>query len=297
MRHTIIQIFLLTVLAAGCQNRTPGQFNSSGIVEGTAVRVAAQTPGLILDIYVDEGDVVKMGQTIAVIDTEKLLYQMDQIEAGFAEIDAQRDINRNIYAKAKLDFDHVKTKYARFQELYSKNSASKQVVEDLKSAYDLAGTQLENARQNLLVIESKQKGLEAQLKLLKRQIRDATISAVISGTVTAKYFEKGEIAPPGAAMVEIIDLSKMWTKVYVSQTLLSRIKIGQNAIIHIDGIDRTLTGRVSWISAKAEFTPKNILTDESRASLVYAVKVAVDNPEGILKHGMPVEVELGLQDK
>lgn len=294
MRATILMTIILISLLIGCQNRHDDQFNASGIMEGTSVKVAAQTGGLILDMKVEEGEEVALGQVIAVIDTEKLVYQLQQIQAGLEELGVQRQINMNSYEKAKLDFEHIKTKYLRFQELYEKNSASKQLLDDLKNAYDLVNTQLENAEQNLAVLNSKSKGLEAKLKLVKRQIRDATITAPISGSVVTKYFEKGEMVPRGAAVVEVIDLEQMWTKVYVSELLLPRIKLGRPAEIRIDGTEQTLLGRVSWISSRAEFTPKNILTDESRTSLVYAVKVAVDNPEQILKHGMPVEVVLGL---
>jgi HlyD family secretion protein len=195
-----------------------------------------------------------------------------------------------------LDFQHIETKYSRFKELYEKNSASQQTIDDLKNAYDLTATQLENAQQNLKIVEAKQSSLEAQAKLLKRQIADATITAPSAGTVSVKYFEAGEMEPLGAPVVEIIDLQKMWTKVYVSELLLPKIKIGQPAKIRIDGSEQTLSGNVSWVSPRAEFTPKNILTEESRTSLVYAVKVEVENPERILKHGMPVEIALDLSE-
>lgn len=283
-------ITLVLVILAGCSQRNSETFTASGIVEGTAVKVAAQTGGYILKVNFEEGKDVEQGQVIAVVDTEKLFYQLEQIEAALEEVKAQYEINLNILEKAKLDYEHITKKYNRYQDLYEKKSASEQLLDDLKSAYDAAKTQLENAQQNLKLVESKQKGLEAQRKLLQRQIRDATITAPLSGTVTTKYFEAGETIPTGAAVVEIIDLEKMWTKVYVSVLLLPKIKVGQEVEIRIDGSDQTLTGYVSWISPKAEFTPKNILTKESRTSRVYAVKVNVNNRDRLLKHGMPVEI-------
>lgn len=283
---------LLLLHLSGCGRDHPNEFIASGIIEGTAVKVAAQTGGKILQIHFDEGDDIKQGQTIALIDTEKLSYQLEQIQAGLEEVEVQRQINQNTLDKAKSDDEHLEKKYKRYQKLYKQNSVSEQILDDLEQAYEAAKTQLENVQQNLMVIESRRKGLNAQRKLLDRQINDATVTAPLSGTVTTKYFQVGETIAPGFALVEIIDLSKMWTKVYVSELLLPRIKLDQEAEVRIDGTEQTLTGKVSWISPKAEFTPKNILTEESRTSLVYAVKVNVDNPEQILKHGMPVEVAL-----
>lgn len=276
----------------GCSNNNSDKFIASGIMEGTAVKVAAQTGGYILKFNFEEGEDVEQGQVMAVVDTEKLFYQVEQIQAALEEMNVQHKISLNILEKAKLDYDHIAKKYNRYRDLYKKKSASEQVLDDLKSAYDAAKTQLENAQQNLKLVESKQKGLEAQRKLIQRQINDATITSPLSGTVTTKYFESGETIPTGAAVVEIIDLKKMWTKVYVSELMLPKIKIGQEVEIRIDGTDQTLTGHISWISPKAEFTPKNILTEESRTSLVYAVKLEVENTNKILKHGMPVEVAL-----
>ncbi|MFQ5709264.1 MAG: HlyD family secretion protein [bacterium] len=291
-RRSSVSFLLVPLIFLACGNGEANRFTASGIVEGTSVKVAAQTGGLILELYFDEGQDIARDQVIAVIDTEKLVYQWQQIQAALEEVSVQQKINVNIQAKAQADFDHIDKKYQRYQELYRKKSVSEQLLDDLKQAYHAAKTQLENSQQNLRLVESKQKGLQAQSKLLRRQIRDATITAPLSGTVTTKYYEAGETVPTGAPVVEIIDLEKMWTKVYVSETLLAKIKVGQQVEIRIDGTAKTLAGRVSWISPKAEFTPKNILTDENRTSLVYAVKVDIDNPDKLLKHGMPVEVAL-----
>lgn len=294
MRFHYFTLLLITILFIGCGNNDGNYFLATGIVEGTAVKVAAQTGGYILNIFFDEGKDVEQGEIIAVVDTEKLVYQLQQVEAGLEEVKVQHEINLNTVERTKLDYEHFKRKYERYQDLYEKKSATKQVVDDLKRAYDNAKTQYEIARQNLKVVQSKQKALEAQLNLLQRRIKDATIITPISGTVTTKYYEAGETIPTGAAVVEIIDLEKMWTKIYVSELLLPKVKVGQQAEIRIDGTNQTLTGYISWISPRAEFTPKNILTKESRTSLVYAVKVNIDNPDRILKHGMPVEVNCPL---
>ncbi|MFQ5602987.1 MAG: HlyD family secretion protein [bacterium] len=295
MRLLKATFFILSFIFAGCSNQPENSFVASGIMEGTDVKVSAQTGGLILRVAVEDGQQVAEGQVIAVIDTEKLGYQLEQIQAGIEEMNVQKSIAQNILQKSKLEYEHIQTKYLRFQDLYKKSSASKQMLDDLKNAFDQASTQLENARQNLAVLESKRKGLLAQKKLVQRQIQDATVTAPFAGTVTTQFYQAGETVPPGAPVVELIDLNQMWTKVYISEKQLSRIKVGQSATIKVDGSDETFSGQVVWISAKAEFTPKNILTEENRTSLVYAVKVEVDNPDKILKHGMPVEIALNYE--
>jgi HlyD family secretion protein len=291
--NPLIKLLLLTVLLLmGCKKKNNSSFEASAIIEGTAIKVAAQTGGYLLKLNVDEGDDVNSGDTLAIVDAEKLSYQLDQAQANLDEINVQHRLATTNLRRAQDDYGYAKTKYERYLELFQKSAASQQVLDDSKIAYDRAGTALESAKQNLQSIASREKALEAQTKFLQRQINDAIVKAPISGTITTRFYDAGETIPSNAPLVELIDLSKMWTKVYVSETYLPQIKIGQNAQIKIDGTTQTLTGTVAWISAKAEFTPKNILTEESRTALVYAVKINVDNPNGILKHGMPVSIAL-----
>lgn len=288
----IFSVCLAFAVLAGCTHDDPNTFTATGIVEGTSVKVAAQTGGLILRMDFEEGEDIAVGQTIAVIDTEKLVYQMEQVEASLEEVSVQRQIALNTLEKARSDFDNIEKKYKRFQDLYRKKSTSQQRIDDLKMAFDAATAQLRNAQQNQKLVESKQKAIAAQRKLLRRQLNDAVVNSPVSGTLTTKFYERGETVPPGFAVAEVIDLGKMWTKVYISELMLPKIKVSDQAEIRIDGTEQVLPGRVAWISAKAEFTPKNILTEESRTSLVYAVKVNIDNPDRTLKHGMPVVVVL-----
>lgn len=285
---------LAIAVLAGCTPEASNTFTATGVVEGTSVKVAAQTPGQIVRMNFEEGEDIDVGQTIAVVDTEKLSYQMEQVEASLEEVGVQRQIALNTLTKAQSDFDNIEKKYLRFQDLFRKNSTSQQTLDDLKTAYDAATAQLRNAQQNMKLVESKQKAIEAQRKLLRRQLNDAVVTSPVSGTLTTKFYEQGETVPPGFAVAEVIDLNKMWTKIYVSERMLPKVNVNDEAEVRIDGTEQALPGRVAWISTKAEFTPKNILTEESRTSLVYAVKVNVDNPERILKHGMPVVVVLNL---
>ncbi|PLX31038.1 MAG: secretion protein HlyD, partial [Ignavibacteria bacterium] len=128
--------------------------------------------------------------------------------------------------------------------------------------------------------------------LVRRQLRDAEIVSPLDGRVLVRYTDAGELLAPGSPVCEIADLSDMWTKIYISETQLHMVKLGQHVKVRIDGSDDVLAGTVSWISSTAEFTPKTILTEETRTSLVYPVKVRVPNNDQLLKIGMPVTVTL-----
>jgi len=289
----LIKLLVPTVLLlVSCEKKNDSAFQASAIIEGTAIKVAAQTGGYLLKVNFDEGQEVTTGDTLAVVDAEKLSYQLDQIRAGLDEVEVQHRLANTSLRRAQEDYEYAKTRYERFRDLFAKNAASQQALDDAKIAYDRANTALESARQSLQTIASKEKGLAAQTKLLQRQINDAMVKAPMTGTVTTRFYDAGETIPPNAPLAEIVDLNKMWAKVYVSETYLPQIRLGQNAQVKIDGATQTLTGMITWISAKAEFTPKNILTPESRTALVYAVKVTIDNPERLLKHGMPVSITL-----
>jgi HlyD family secretion protein len=289
----IVKFFILAFLIlAGCEKKDNSMFQASAIIEGTAIKVAAQTGGYLLRVNIEEGEQVESGDTLAVVDAEKLGYQLAQIQASLDELSVQHRLAATNLRRAQEDYDYAKTKYERYRDLFEKNAASQQTRDDLKIVYDRATTALEAAKQSLQALGSKEKGLAAQAKLLQRQIDDAMVKAPISGTITTKFYDAGETIPPNAPIAEIIDLAKMWAKVYVSETYLPHIKIGQTAQVKIDGTSQKLAGTVTWISSKAEFTPKNILTPESRTALVYAAKISVDNPDRILKHGMPVSIAL-----
>ncbi len=292
MKRFLLFMLPALVLLAACRQKENSVFQASVIIEGTAIKVAAQTGGYLLQVNVDEGDRVTSGQTLATVDTEKLGYQLEQVQANLEELSVQKRVAESNLRRARDDFEYARTRYDRIAELFKQNAATEQAHDDAKINFERAQTAYETARQNLQALTSRQKALEAQGKLLQRQINDGVIKAPLNGTITTRYFKTGETIAPNAPLVEIIDLAEMWTKVYISEKYLPRVRIGQNATIKIDGTDQTMTGKVAWINNKSEFTPKNILTEESRTALVYAVKVEVENPQGILKHGMPVTVVL-----
>lgn len=264
----------------------------TGVIEGTVVQVPALTGGQILDIRVDTGFEVKIGDTLAVIDATEIQHQYEALQAQEQELQVQLDIARTRLQSAKADLDYIQEKHRRLADLYAKNTVTKQALDDISNQLQRAKTAHNTARQSLATLSAKSQQLQAQMKTVLKKIGDATVLSPAAGIVSSKYFEPGEAVPPMSPVVEITAIRTVKVKIYIAEKLLPHVQINQPVIVRADGLDRSFEGRIAWISPKAEFTPKSILTPETRSSLVYAVEVRLDNPEGILKHGMPVEVEL-----
>ncbi len=167
MKHLPEFLLPALLLLASCDKKNNSTFQASAIIEGTDIKVSAQTGGYLLQMNFDEGQEVRLGQVIAVVDTEKLSYQLEQVQANLEELGVQHRIATTNLRRAQDDHEYAKTKYERYLELFQKNAASQQALDDLKIAYDRAKTALESAQQILASIASKEKGLDAQAKLLR----------------------------------------------------------------------------------------------------------------------------------
>ncbi len=273
----------------GCSEKT-AQSGFTGVVDGTITNVPALTGGKILSIRVEEGDFVSRGDTIAIVDTAALNIQKSGIRASLNEVAIQRSIAKTRIAEALDDSAYIQQRYDRIAHLYRSNSIPRQKLDDIANRRQQVNTALVQARQNLRLLASRRRQLLARLAELEKKIHDATVVTPTSGQVSVKYFERGEAAPPLSPVVEVVEMDTVWVKIFVSGSMLPKIQYGQEVKVTADGLTAALTGTVSWISSKAEFNPKNILTPETRKALVYAVKILIPNKKHQLKHGMPVEV-------
>ena len=264
----------------------------TGVLEGTSVQVPALTPGQITKILVSTGEFVKKDQLLAMVDSIDLIYQREQLIAALQELEIQTEIARSNLSRASKDYAYLKTKQERIANLYKSESATKQNLDDITNRLQTSITSVSNARNALGSIAAGKKQVEAKIKSVNKKINDTRILAPGEGVITNLYFEEGEAVPQFGSLLEIIDTKKMEVKIYISETRLSQVKYGQQVSVSVDGLDKTLDGKIIWVSPKAEFTPKTILTPNTRTSLVYAVKISIVNEEGILKHGMPVVINL-----
>jgi HlyD family secretion protein len=287
------QFILLSILICfiGCTGNSKDH-QYTGILEGISVQVPALTPGKIIDIFVDTGNSVKKDQLLAMVDSTDLIFQLEQLQATNEELKIQAEIAKTNLLRAQKDCNYIKTKHERIASLYKTESVTKQQLDDITNNLQNAQTAVANARQIQGSINAKSKQIEARIKSISKKIKDSRIISPINGIITNIYFEEGEAIPMYGPLMEIIDISTMEVKIYISEELLPQVKYDQEVSVMVDGLDRTLSGKIIWISPKAEFTPKTILTPDTRTSLVYAVKVSITNEDGILKHGMPVVINL-----
>jgi len=286
-------IFFLVVLSFSCGQRDSGRVTGSGTLEAKEILLSAKMAGSLTALNASEGEAVHAGQVLACIDSEKVFLQKKQLLAGLQELRLNIISAGRGVVLAKDNLDNVEKKYQRIQALLADGSATQQQFDDIETALKAMQTQHDNARTTLESLKAKEAQVLTQVELLDSQLRDCQVVSPADATVTETFVEVGEIARPGGAVVNLADLRHLWIKIYVRETDLARISLDGAAELRITADPkRIFPGRVAWISPKAEFTPKNVQTKEARSDLVYAVKITVDNPDGVLKIGMPADVTL-----
>lgn len=288
MRNLIIIMIVLT--AGGCGNGNGTRMQFTGIIDANTVRVSAETPGRILALEADEGSDVARGDMLARLETERIGYQLEQSDAQKSELSHQITAARSRIEAARVQRDNLARRVERFRALREQQAVTRQALDDLEAQLRAAEAEIDAAEASLIALHSKRAQLGAGQDIIRKQLRDAEITSPLDGRVLIRYAEEGELLGTGSPVFEIADLTALWTRIYVAEEQLPSIRLGQDVRVAVDGIEKSLPGRISWISETAEFTPKTILTEETRTSLVYPVKVQVSNERGVLKIGMPVTV-------
>lgn len=330
-RRTIAAALVIAGLAAGGCNRGAGSDppRASGYVEATEVRVAAEVGGRVVEMKATEGARITAGDLIARLDTADVELALRRAQAERAQADAQLALLRagsraedvrqasaqaqsaeaDVRA-AQAELDAAAADLERFEGLLRANAGSVKQRDDARTRREVAAARVKSAQdraragsdavaklragarpQEIDAARARVAAVDAQIAALQKNVTDAFVKAPVNGVVTAKLLDAGEMAAPRAALAVITDLDHAWANVYVDERLVPALKIGQAAAILTDAGQR-LAGTISFISPKAEFTPRNVQTAEERSKLVYRVKITTDNREGILKPGMPIEAEL-----
>jgi HlyD family secretion protein len=322
MKTNCLMIFsFLSLLFIGCNsNNNKNSIEATGTIETVNVVLSSKSSGEIKKLGIKEGDKVKQGDTIMIIDTEALRLQLNQQEAGTEISRAQLDLLRNGARKedisiaessleqAQVNYNQAKNDLERLQKLYQTQTITKKQFDDAVSRFDLMNDQLSSAKENYNKIKNiarpeELKQAEAKLKqsnaiadLIKKNINDSYIVSPLNGIIVKKYFEVGETVTPMSSLVKISDLANVELYIYVTEVELGKVKLGQKAEISVDAFkDKKFNGKVTYISPEAEFTPKNIQTKDERTKLVFAVKIEIPNPDFELKSGMPADAKIFFQ--
>lgn len=292
MRCSQISLAALLLLIAPACNNDNETIGGSGLIETTEVVVSAEVAGRVLHLRADEGMNVRVNDTLAAIDPSRLELQLASLQASqgvisanlhTAEIDADKAKTAETFAKAELD---------RVGRLLKSGTASQKQYDQLEFEYEQAQLARQGAEGNVIAIVAEMGRIDNEAHRIERELRDCHPVAPLSGIVTEKYTEPGELLVPGKPIMKIARLDTVWVKVYLAAGDFARIKSGARATISTESGERDYDGVVVWTAEEAEFTPKNVQTAESRAGLVYAVKVSIPNADGLLKVGMPVFVTL-----
>lgn len=265
----------------------------SGTFETTVVDVAPVLAGRAAAVTREEGQRVARGDTLIVLDTETIALQRAESAARSTGLRAQRDVAEADLAQAERQAELLGTTLERTVILRDQGTATQQQVDDLSAQRDVATSRVAAARGRIAAIDADLAHVDAALAVFDRQLQDGVVTAPIDGTVLTRALEPGEVAAAGRTALRIADLSNLELRVYLETGDLDRVKLDQELGVLVDALPgEKLTGRVSWISDEAEFTPKNAQTRHARAQLVYAVKLRVPNDDGRLHVGMPAEVVL-----
>ncbi len=281
-------IIIATILLAGCKNNTEVP-DAYGNFEATEVIVSAETSGKIEHFNVYEGSDVNKGTEIALIDTTLLHLQKAEIYAGIkgvrtrlSSINAQNEI-------LDQQIENLNVNISRIGKMLKDDAATQKQYDDLTGQVAVIQKQIDANNTQKASVSAEIGVYESKKATLNEQIRRSSVKSPLNSTVIEKYSEAGEMTAPGKPLVKIADLSLVKLKVYISGAQLGSIRLGQKCTVRIDKGEKgysSFDGTISYISGKAEFTPKIIQTKEERVTLVYAVNIDVKN-DGSIKSGMP----------
>jgi HlyD family secretion protein len=326
-----IALLVMMGTAARCRGKgaAADDARASGYVEATEVRLAPEVGGRLLDVAVKEGDRINAGDVVARLDdtdtaiaTRRAQAERDQavaqlrlLQAGARAEDvrqarAQADATQAEVAAAEAELQSARADLARFEALLASNAGSRKQRDDAATRVAVAAARVNSAREQvraanealarlkagarpeeIAAARARVAATEAQIAALAKSTSDAVLKAPVAGFVTAKLADAGEVIARGTPVVVITDLDHAWANVYVDEPLVPLLKLGQKVTLVTDAGQR-LEGAITFISPKAEFTPRNVQTAEERTKLVYRIKVTADNREGVLKPGMPVEAQI-----
>jgi HlyD family secretion protein len=268
------------------------EYDASGVFETTEVIVSAEMNGDIMQLNVEEGQNVEAGVQLGYIDNMQNQLKKNQLRATQSSTDSRKlDTNRQV-ASIKQQISNQQREKQRFQDLLKHDAATQKQVDDIDYQIRVLKQQLVAAEEQVNSSNSsltdQSASIESQVAQVNDQIDHSIIKSPIKGTVLTKYAQTGEYAVPGRALFKVADVENMKLRAYITADQLTAIKIGQKVKVYADSgkKDRKMyQGTITWISDKAEFTPKTIQTRDERANLVYAIKISVKN-DGLIKRGM-----------
>ena len=292
---TILASVALMLAACGGNKK---EYDATGTFEATETTVFAEQSGALLTFSVNEGDIIEANKEVGLIDTTQVWLNIQQLGATKEVYQSQKPDMEAQIAATRQQLTKAQQEEQRFHELVADGAAPSKMLDDASSQVKVLQKQLA-AQQSALTtstrsLDKQMAATDVQVSQLRDQLRKCHIVTPTKGTVLEKYVERGEFVAVGKPLFKMADTEAMYLRAYVTSAQLQDIKIGQQVKVFADygdGQRKEYDGTISWISSRSEFTPKTILTDDERADLVYAVKVAIKS-DGFVKIGMYGEVKL-----
>ena len=286
----ILNLSLISIFLSSC-NSNSDLADGYGNFEAVETTISAESNGKLLKFSVKEGEELEKGAIVGYIDTIQLALNKEQLAASKNVISSKSKgvLSQISVLKSQLQTAHISKK--RTENLIAANAGTQKQLDDINGKIDVINQQIISIETQNATILNELKSIDVQIKQIEDQIHKSILTNPVKGTVLVKYAEPNEITSFGKPLFKIADLSTMQLRVYISETQLASIKIGQNVTVKIDAGDsmKHYEGIITWVASEAEFTPKIIQTKEERVNLVYAVKIDVKN-DGGLKIGMPGEM-------
>ena len=287
----IIALASAALIMGACSDKEK-EYDATGTFEATETTVFAEQSGTLLTFDINEGDNIAPGQELGMVDTTQLWLKIQQLGAAKEVYQSQKpDVEKQI-AATRQQLAKAKTEQQRYQELVADGAAPRKMLDDATSQVQVLQRQLDAQisalHTQMATLNSQQAATDVQVSQLQDQLRKCHVVAPIGGTVLEKYVERGEFVAVGKPLLKVADTDNLFLRAYVTSAQLQYIKLGQQVKVFADygnGQKKEYEGTITWISSRSEFTPKTILTDDERADLVYAVKVAIKN-DGYAKIGM-----------
>jgi len=327
MKRFVILILIAAAIGGGLyyffyirdRNSRDGVIRVSGNIEATEYDVGFKIAGRIVSRFYEEGDWVEKGKVLAKLDDEDLRHRLDLAKATL--VSAQARLSKLLAGsrpeelgqaeanlqQAQLDLRNKEIQYERIKGLYERRVISKEAFDNSETSYKVARATLQIATENYQLVKEgpRKEDIEdaraqveqarVSLKLAETQLGYAVLYSPIPGIVLVKSSEVGEVVNPGTSVLTVADINNVWLKAYIPETDLGKVKWGQEVIVTTDlRPKKEYTGKISFISSQAEFTPKQIQTEKERVTLVYRIKIDIPNPDRELKPGMPADGKIML---
>jgi HlyD family secretion protein len=292
MKKLVIPFLGVLCMFVSCTNDQAAS-DAFGNFESISVMVAAESPGRLVSLSIEECQKLALNQDVAMIDTMPLHLKREQLLAAIKTMSTKSATITAQIESMEIQLMTVDKEFQRIISLLNDGASTQKQKDDIEGRILLLKSQKEALKTQNATIKAEKESLMVQIDQVDDQINRSVLSNPIEGIVLQKYKQEGEIVAPGQAIYKIANLDKLILRAYISGNQLSSVKIGQKLKVRIDGANgiEEMDGLVRWISSQAEFTPKIIQTREERVNLVYAIKVEVEN-DGRIKIGMPGEIKL-----